>query len=112
MSEASSDHEWWPGGGPVHSYEARYQDIIPNERIVSTYDMHLDGARISVSLATIEFKPAGTGTRLILTEQGAYLDGHDQPEMRPSGTGSCSTSWELSCSINSRSKPDDRPELR
>ena len=76
-----------PSGGPVHHYEARYQDIVPNERIVSTYDMHLDGTRISVSLATVELKPEGTGTRLILTEQGAYLDGHDQPSMRQQGTG-------------------------
>jgi uncharacterized protein YndB with AHSA1/START domain len=75
-----------PSGGPVHHYEARYQDIVPNERIVSTYDMHLDGTRISVSLATVELKPEGAGTRLILTEQGAYLDGHDQPSMRLGGT--------------------------
>jgi uncharacterized protein YndB with AHSA1/START domain len=45
-----------PKGGPVHAFDARYQDIVPNERIVSTYDMHLDETRISVSLATVEFK--------------------------------------------------------
>src|SRR4051794_38036277 len=66
-----------PAGGPVHSNEARYQDIAPNEPIVTSYDMHLDGARISVSLATVEFNPEGSGPRLVLTEQGAYLDGHD-----------------------------------
>ena len=75
-----------PPGGPVHSYDARYQDIVPNERIVCTYEIHLDQARISVSLATVEFTPAGAGTRLIFTEQGAFLDGHDNPAQREQGT--------------------------
>jgi uncharacterized protein YndB with AHSA1/START domain len=75
-----------PPGGPLHTYEATYQDIVPNERIVSTYDMHLDDTRISVSLATVEFKPSGSGTRLILTEQGVYLDGLDTSASREHGT--------------------------
>ena len=75
-----------PPGGPVHYYNATYQDIVPNERIVTTYEMHLDKARISVSLATVEFKAAGSGTKLILTEQGAFLDGFDKPELREEGT--------------------------
>src|SRR5918993_3658997 len=53
-----------PKGGPVHRYDALYWDIVPNERIVSTYEMHLDDKRISVSLATIELRPEGTSTRL------------------------------------------------
>lgn len=76
-----------PEGGPVHIFNATYQDIIENERIVYSYDMHLDGTRISVSLATIELKPAGSGTRLVFTEQGAYLDGWDNPAQREHGTG-------------------------
>ena len=76
-----------PHGGPVHAYEARYQDIVPDQRIVYTYDMHLDQTLISVTLATVEFTPAGTGTRLIMTEQGAYLDGHDPPAQREQGWG-------------------------
>lgn len=75
-----------PKGGQVHSFDARYQDIVPDRRIVYSYDMHLDDRRISVSLATIEFKPAGTGTRLILTEQGAFLDGYDDAGSREQGT--------------------------
>jgi uncharacterized protein YndB with AHSA1/START domain len=31
-----------PRGGPVHTYEARYQDIVADERIVYTYSMRLD----------------------------------------------------------------------
>jgi uncharacterized protein YndB with AHSA1/START domain len=75
-----------PQGGPVHTFDARYQDIVPDERIIYTYDMYLDETRISISLATIEFKPAGAGTRLIVTEQGAYLDGYDAPGLREQGT--------------------------
>lgn len=75
-----------PEGGPVHSYDAVYQDIVPDERIVSTYEMHQDSTRISVSVATVEFVPDGGGTRLTYTEQGAFLDGHDLPEHRERGT--------------------------
>jgi uncharacterized protein YndB with AHSA1/START domain len=72
--------------GLHYRYDARYQDIVPDRRIVYTYDMHLDAARISVSLATVEFTPAGAGTRLTVTEQGAYLDGLDTPAQREAGT--------------------------
>jgi uncharacterized protein YndB with AHSA1/START domain len=77
-----------PPGGPTYAFEGRYQDIVPDERIVYTYDMHLDQARISVSLATVELKPAGSGTRLVFTEQGAFLDGLDTPAQREQGMGS------------------------
>ena len=76
-----------PPGGPVHSFDARYHDIVPNQRIVYAYDLYLDDKRISVSLATVEFKPEGAGTRLIFTEQGAFLDGHDTSAPREQGTG-------------------------
>jgi uncharacterized protein YndB with AHSA1/START domain len=66
-----------PEGGPTYAFEARYEDIVPNERIITSYQMSLNGERISVSVATIELKAQGAATRLILTEQGAYLDGLD-----------------------------------
>lgn len=75
-----------PDGGPVYAYAAIYQDIVPDERIVYTYDMYADETRISVSLATVELLPDGAGTRLRLTEQGAFLDGHDTDEFRQTGT--------------------------
>jgi uncharacterized protein YndB with AHSA1/START domain len=63
-------------GGRVSDFDASYHDIVTNRRIVYSYTMHVDEKRISVSLATIEFESVGGGgTRLILTEQGAYLDG-------------------------------------
>src|SRR5262249_20021586 len=48
-----------PKGKLPHHFDAIYQDIVPNERIIYSYDMHIGENRISVSLATIEFKPAG-----------------------------------------------------
>lgn len=75
-----------PKGGPVHAYDARYQDIVTNQRIIFSYDMHLDDKRISVSLATVELQPAGKGTRLIFTEQAAFLDGYDDAGSRERGT--------------------------
>jgi uncharacterized protein YndB with AHSA1/START domain len=76
-----------PPGGPVHISEARYHDIVPNQRIVFTYELHLDETLISVSLATVQLEPAGAGTRMIFTEQGAFLDGHEAPGQRERGWG-------------------------
>lgn len=76
-----------PKGGPMHAFEARYWDIVPNERIVFTYDMLIDETRISVSLVSVELHGNGDGTRLTFTEHGAYLDGHDTVAAREHGTG-------------------------
>jgi uncharacterized protein YndB with AHSA1/START domain len=75
-----------PKGGTVHRFDATYQDIVPDERIIYTYEMHLDDAKISVSLATIEFKADGNGTKMTLIEQGVFLDGHDDAGSREKGT--------------------------
>jgi len=75
-----------PPGGEVYTYDARYQDIVPDQRIVYSYTMDRGSMRISVSVATVEFKRTATGTQLILTEQGVFLDGGDTPAMREHGT--------------------------
>jgi hypothetical protein len=36
--------------------------------------------------------PAGSGTRLTITEDGVFLDGHDKPEYREHGTKELSNS--------------------
>jgi uncharacterized protein YndB with AHSA1/START domain len=72
--------------GSTFVYNAVYRDIVPGERIVFAYDMHMDGLHISVSLATVQFHPDGDGTRLVFTEQGAFLDGYDDAGQREAGT--------------------------
>lgn len=67
------------GGGPLSQFRATYTDITPNERIVYTYDMWLDGVHASTSITTIVFEPIGGGTRLTFTEQGVHLDGVHGP---------------------------------
>ena len=76
-----------PSGEANQSFfDARYYDIVPNERIVYAYEMYLDDKRISVSVATFELKADGGRTRLTLTEQGVYLDGFDNGAQREEGT--------------------------
>ncbi len=75
----------WPNG-TVSAFDARYFDIVENERIVYAYEMHINGNKISVSLATIELTPDGAKTKLKITEQGSYLDGYDDAGKREHGT--------------------------
>ena len=65
---------------------AQYLDIVENARIIYAYDMFEAEKKLSVSLATFELAPAGKGTRLTLTEHGAFLDGHEDPAQREHGT--------------------------
>jgi uncharacterized protein YndB with AHSA1/START domain len=77
-----------PPGGPVYTYESQFRDIIPEQRIVYTYEMFADEKRISVSVATVQFHSQGAMARLVLTEQGVYLDGYDTVAQREEGTRS------------------------
>ena len=75
------DFHDYPGAFPVQVIE-----VVPDQRIVYTYTLAVDGTRVSVSLVTVEFTPDAGGTRLTYTEQGAFLDGHDTPAEREHGT--------------------------
>jgi uncharacterized protein YndB with AHSA1/START domain len=75
-----------PQGGPVHTFNAIYHDIVREQRIVYSYEMLMDGTRISVSLGTVELEPSEAGTLMLYTEQGAYLDGYDDAGQREHGT--------------------------
>jgi uncharacterized protein YndB with AHSA1/START domain len=65
--------------------ETVFNEIVDNERIIFTYSMDRDGLRFSISLASVEMKPEGAGTRLIFTEQAAFFDGGDGPKLREQG---------------------------
>ena len=45
-----------------------------------------DGRKISVSLATFEFKAKGSDAHPIMTEQGAFLDGYGDAGSRERGS--------------------------
>jgi uncharacterized protein YndB with AHSA1/START domain len=74
-------------GGVVSTFDATYYDVIPNERLVYAYEMDMNGKKISVSLATVQFKAEAGGTKVMVTEQGAFLDGYDDAGSREHGTG-------------------------
>ncbi len=82
-----SEHFAVDAGGALYTYDALYEDIVTDERIVYTYNMHRDQARMSVSVSTVEFLQAGAGTHMRYTEQGVFLDGIDTPAEREHGTG-------------------------
>jgi uncharacterized protein YndB with AHSA1/START domain len=62
-----------------------YLDIVPNSRIVFAYTMSAGDRRFSPSQATVEMVTTEKGTDLIFTEQGAYFEGSDGPQMREGG---------------------------
>lgn len=59
-------------------FVARYHAIDTDARLVYIYDMRLGpklGQHHSVSLATVDFLPAGAGTKLVFSESVVFLDG-------------------------------------
>ncbi|GAB3600717.1 SRPBCC domain-containing protein [Microbacterium tumbae] len=60
--------------GPVSRYAATYTDIVEHVRIVTTYDMWLDGVHMSTSVASLEFEPTDRGTLFTHIEHGVFLD--------------------------------------
>ena len=72
--------------GKMYIFDVTYRDIVPDNRIVYTYEMSVNGQRMSVSLATIELFPSAGGTRMVVKEDGAFLDGLDTYKQREEGT--------------------------
>ncbi len=73
--------------GVTSCFDAVYFDVVPDTRLVYAYEMHLNGVKISVSLATLELSPVAGGTRLVVTEQGSFLEGYADNGAREHGTG-------------------------
>lgn len=74
-------------GGTVSLFDAMYHDVVPRERLVYSYTMHLNDRKISVSLATIELRADTGHTTVRVSEHGAFLDGYDDAGSREHGTG-------------------------
>ena len=68
--------------GRTTDFDAHYDDIVTDKRLVYTYTMRLNDVPVSVSLATVEFKPSARGTQMTFTEQAVFLDGYDDPDAR------------------------------
>ncbi len=75
-----------PKGEWVSTYDSRYLDIVPNERIINAFSMYIDDRLITCSLATTEFRAKNGGTDVNVTEQIVFLDGADHLENRIEGT--------------------------
>lgn len=73
------------GDGPLVSNETIYHEIVPGQRIVLSYTMTIGDKRVSVSSVSIEFNAEASGTRLVYTEHGAFLDSADKPADREAG---------------------------
>lgn len=72
--------------GRVQTIEKVFFDIVAPRRIVFAYEISVDARRLSVSLVTVEFSAVKRGTRMVYTEQLAYLDGHEDRAQRRQGT--------------------------
>lgn len=74
-----------PFPGLVMANEGRFEDIVPNVRIVMSTSMMFGGRRISTSLITFELVNQGAATQVVLTHQACFYEGADGPEMRKGG---------------------------
>ena len=72
--------------GRALTYEARYVEILCNERILTTSTLHTEDRLSTVSLTSVEFQAEDANTLVVLTEHGVYLPGQEQPEWREHGT--------------------------
>jgi uncharacterized protein YndB with AHSA1/START domain len=88
--------------GQVLTFESHYHDIVADQRIVYTSTLSVGENVVTVSLTTVELTPDGDSTRLVLTEHGAFLDGHEQPAWREQGT----SDWLDALGAELRDRPD------
>jgi uncharacterized protein YndB with AHSA1/START domain len=85
------------GGGEVNrarldngnrvTFQSWYRDIVPGERIVYDSTLTMEDTLSTVSITSVQLEATPKGTRLVLVEQGTYLDGQEQPAWREEGTG-------------------------
>lgn len=74
--------------GKETRFRARFEEIVPDRRLVYSYRMQIGDWLISVSLATIEVAPDGAGTKMTFTEHATFLNGFDDPDAKGRREGS------------------------
>lgn len=76
-----------PPGEDLYRFDVRYEDIVPNTRIVFASRNDAGEIRMAASLVTVEFLEESAGTHLIVTDQVAVYDGHHEPGDHAEGWG-------------------------
>ena len=74
-----------PPGDAAYHADGRFLVIVTDALIVSAGTMHNRGEPTSSTLCTVEILAEGSGARLILTDQSAYLGGRENPADREHG---------------------------
>ncbi len=74
-----------PFPGALITNVETFQDIVPNQRIVTASAMSFEGRCFSASLVTFEFLATAQGCDLICTHQDAFFEGADGPDRREKG---------------------------
>lgn len=77
---------WRTVEGDELAFRAHYLDIVPERRIIYAYEMSFKSEKLSASLATVQFVGTGMQTRMIFTEQAAFLGGADAKRERVVGS--------------------------
>jgi len=73
--------------GAARGNDTLFLDIVADERIIFAYALTADEVRMSAALTAVELAAEGGGTRLLLTEHVAFLNGVDGAASRRSGWG-------------------------
>lgn len=76
------DVRW--ASGTVTRFEARYHRVEEGARIVYSYDLFIDGALFSTSLADVTFKSDEQGTLVTFAETTSYFTDADLGDMTDS----------------------------
>jgi uncharacterized protein YndB with AHSA1/START domain len=74
-----------PRGEEPYKLVSRYDEILDDRRIVFAYSVARGAQRISSSVSSVELIAENGGTRLRITEQGAFFDGFDSAVGRKGG---------------------------
>ncbi|ODT04466.1 MAG: ATPase [Mesorhizobium sp. SCN 65-20] len=85
--EGTEAKRWRMPDGTELTFRANYFDILPGQRIIYGFEMSLGGQRVSASMATVELQPEGQLTRMVYTEQMAFLGDSRSMQARIAGTG-------------------------